>query len=407
MNTKGNEKIREILEVDEELNRIRDLDILMEKILYDSRKVTNAEAGSIYIVKGNQLAIKCSQNEELQKSLPPREKLVYAFFQYPISEATISGWVAANKKPLMIPDVYEIPEDVPYNFNTKYDKDSGYRTRSMFALPLISNQDEVLGVLQLINARNGKGKIVPFNREDEPFVLHFASTATIALQRAQMTRTLLLRMIRMAGLRDPKETGSHVNRVGAYSVELYEAWAKSRNHSHSEIEKVKDELRMVAMLHDIGKVAIPDTILKKPGRFTDEEYAVMKSHTWQGAQIMGDSQSMMDKMAIDVALRHHERWDGKGYPGKIDPGTGKPLDGEDRRGLRGEEIPLFARIVSIADVYDALVSHRVYKEAWEEEKVLNVLRKERGAQFDPELVDLFLEIMPTIRHARNRYPDPE
>jgi hypothetical protein len=401
----GNSKFEKIIEIDEELNRIRDLDILMEKILHDARKVTNAEAGSIYIVNGNQLMIKCSQNELLEQSLPPNGKLIYSFFEYPISEATVSGWVAANKKPLMVPDMYHLPENVPYNFNTDYDKRSGYKTVSTFNLPLISNQDEVLGVLQLINARDADNNIVPFDEEDKPFVMHFASTATLALQRAQMTRTLLLRMIRMAGLRDPKETGAHVNRVGAYSVELYEAWAKKRDHAYDDIEKVKDELRMVAMLHDIGKVAIPDQILKKPGPFNDGEYEIMKTHAWHGFQIIGESQSQMDLMAIDVALRHHERWDGTGYPGKIDMQTGSLLDPHDSSGLKGEEIPIFARIVSIADVYDALISHRVYKEAWEEDKVLEIIISEKGAQFDPELVDLFMEILPIIRHVRERYPD--
>ncbi|MDC7219134.1 MAG: HD domain-containing protein [Spirochaetales bacterium] len=241
----------------------------------------------------------------------------------------------------------------------------------------------------------------------EPFVMHFASSATLALQRARMTRTLLLRMIRMAGLRDPKETGAHVNRVGAYSVELYEAWAKARSIPEEEITRVKDIFRMVAMLHDIGKVAIPDNILKKAGQLNEEEFQIMKTHTWQGARIMGESESPMDSMAIEVALRHHEHWDGTGYPGRIDVETGRRLDENDTSGLKGEEIPIFARIVSIADVYDALISTRVYKKAWKEEEVIGAILEQKGRQFDPELVDLFMEILPTIKHVQEKYPDQE
>ncbi|MDC7222535.1 MAG: HD domain-containing protein, partial [Spirochaetales bacterium] len=120
---------------------------------------------------------------------------------------------------------------------------------------------------------------------------------------------------------------------------------------------------------------------------------------------MGESESLMDSMAIEVALRHHEHWDGSGYPGRIDPDTGEWLDEEDRTGLKGKEIPLFARIVAIADVYDALISHRVYKEAWKEEDVIRSLLEQKGRQFDPELVDIFMDIQPTIRHIQERYPD--
>ena len=307
----------------------------------------------------------------------------------------------------MITDVYNLPEEAPYGFSPAYDKEAGYHTQSTYTLPLISNTDQVIGVLQLINARDRKGRVIPFNKHDEPFIMHFASSATLALQRARMTRTLLLRMIRMAGLRDPKETGAHVNRVGAYSVEIYEAWAKARNHLPGEIERVKDTFRMVAMLHDIGKVAIPDNILKKAGQLDEGEFEIMKTHTWQGAKIMGESESLMDSMAIEVALRHHEHWDGTGYPGHIDINTGDWLYEDRKTGLTGEEIPLFARIVAIADVYDALMSHRVYKKAWREEEVIDSLLEQRGKQFDPELVDLFMEILPTIRHVQEKYPDPD
>jgi len=401
-------KLEKIIEIDSELNKIQDLDLLLEKILYEARRVTRADAGSVYLVENNMLAIKHSHNETLQRKLKKNEKLITAYFKVPIDETSISGWVAANEQPLNIPDMYNIPADRPYKFNKDYDKKSGYRTASSLTFPLISNQGKLLGVLQLLNAVSEEGDSVPFNEEDVPFVTHFASVATVALQRAQLTRTLILRMIRMAGLRDPKETGAHVNRVGAYSVELYEAWAKRRGVPHHEMLRMKDILRMASMLHDIGKVAIPDSVLKKPGRLEKDEYDIMKTHTLKGAEILIDQESITDTLAQQVALRHHENWDGTGYPGMVDIMTGEIQEKNDKglpRGLKGEEIPLFARIVSLTDVFDALSCKRAYKPAWEEADVLKELELLKGSKFDPELVDLFISIMPTIRQVQKRYPE--
>lgn len=402
------DKLEKIIQIDSELNKIQDLDLLLEKILYEARKVTHAEAGSVYLVEGKELAFKHTQNEMLQRKLKKGEKLIYNFFKIPINETSISGWVGANEEALNIPDMYKIPKDRPYKFNPDFDKKSGYKTISTLTQPLISNQGKLLGVLQLINARNDDGSIIAFHKSLEPFVSHFASVATVALQRAQLTRTLILRMIRMAGLRDPKETGAHVNRVGAYSVEIYEAWARKRGIPYGDMTRMKDILRMASMLHDIGKVAIPDSVLKKPGKLNEQEYGIMKTHTLKGAAILIDQESITDTLAQQVALRHHENWDGSGYPGMVDLESGDILEADEQgrpRGLQGEEIPLFARIVSLADVFDALSCKRVYKPAWKEEDVLAELVKMKGSKFDPELVDIFLEMMPTIRHVRNKYPE--
>lgn len=401
-------RLEKIIEIDAELNKIQDLDLLLEKILLEARKVTNAEAGSVYLKEGDQLAIKHSQNEMLEKKLKKGEKLITAYFKVPINQKSISGWVAANEQALSIPDMYQIPEDKPYSYNASYDKKSGYRTVSSLTFPLISNQGKLLGVLQLLNARDKNGEVVAFNKKDEPFVTHFASVATVALQRAQLTRTLIMRMINMAGLRDPKETGAHVNRVSAYAVEIYEAWAKRKGIPDDEITRMKDILSMASKLHDIGKVAIPDSVLKKPGKLTDDEYFIMKSHTIKGAQILVVQESITDTIALEVALRHHENWDGTGYPGLVDVETGAVLEADEKgraRGLKGEEIPLFARIVSLADVFDALSCNRAYKKAWTEEDVLAELNKLSGSKFDAEIVDVFMSILPTIRHIKTKYPE--
>jgi len=400
-------QLEEIIRLDSELNRIQDLDILLERILLEARLAVNADAGSIYVRKEDRLEIKYSQNDTLQKKLPQGHKLIYSIFSIEINEKTISGYVAENSVPLTIPNMYDIPEDAPYHFDPTYDKLSNYKTISTLTIPLQTNVGAVVGVLQLINKFDNNKKVIPFTEVDELFGMHFASNATMALQRAQMTRAILLRMISMAQLRDPKETGAHVNRVASYSVELYERWAFKHNIPENEKEKNRDILRMAAMLHDVGKVAISDVILKKPGRFTDNEYEIMKSHTYLGAKLFSDKQSEFDDIASQVALTHHENWDGTGYPGFVDTDTtdSDEIKNSRERGKKGTEIPVMGRIVSIADVYDALCSRRVYKDAWEEDSVLEEMRKCGGSKFDPELIDIFFEIYPNLKQIRERYPD--
>lgn len=177
-----------------------------------------------------------------------------------------------------------------------------------------------------------------------------------------------------------------------------------------ELHRNRDSLRMAAMLHDVGKVAISDTILKKPGRLTDGEYATMQTHAFRGARLFRSKQSEFDDIASMVALTHHERWDGTGYPGYIDIETGEPLD-KDSKGRaqprKGEEIPIFGRVVTLSDVYDALINPRSYKEAWKEDDVLRELKKGTGKTFDPELVDIFFEALPLLKNVIQRYPNPE
>ncbi|THB68083.1 MAG: HD-GYP domain-containing protein, partial [Spirochaetaceae bacterium] len=219
---------------------------------------------------------------------------------------------------------------------------------------------------------------------------------------------ILLRMTKMAELRDPKETGPHVNRVAGYSVEIYDRWARRAGLPERQIARNRDTLRMAAMLHDVGKVAISDTILKKPGRFTPEERTIMEQHTLFGARLFTNKQSEFDEMAQVVALNHHENWDGTGYPGHVNMETGEPLktDSEGKPiGKKGEEIPLFGRIVAIADVYDALRSQRVYKEAWTEEQTLEEIRKLSGSKFDPELIDCFFGALRSIQTISDRYEE--
>ena len=394
-----------------ELNRIHDIDILLERVLTRARQFVNADAGSIYIHEGDRLDFAYSQNETLQKRLPAGEKLIYTTFSVPIDQTSIAGYAAATGKVLNIPDVYKLSPTKNYHFSNKFDQATGYVTRSMLTIPLMSTQKDVLGILQIINAQNQEKQIQTFSQTDEKVMLHFAGIAAVALERAQMTRSMILRMIRMAEMRDPKETGAHVNRVAGFSLEIYEHWAQRHNIDRKEIDKTRDLLRMGAMLHDVGKVATSDLILKKPSQLSFKEYEIMKQHTIHGARIFSNPQSDYDEVAAIIALNHHEKWDGSGYPGHVDVATGKPLPGHKSRdgrplaGKKGEDIPLLGRIVAIADVYDALSSKRSYKEPWEESQSIEIISQGAGTHFDPELVDIFLARIALIRAIQSRYSE--
>jgi HD-GYP domain-containing protein (c-di-GMP phosphodiesterase class II) len=182
--------------------------------------------------------------------------------------------------------------------------------------------------------------------------------------------------------------------------------------SSVDVERQKDVLRMAAMLHDVGKVAISDMILKKTSRLDKSEYDIMKSHTYLGARLFKGMRTEFDDIAAEVALNHHEKWDGTGYPGYIDPLTEIPLPGfEGPNGQplpkSGEEIPLFGRIVAVADVYDALCSRRSYKEPWAEEQILEEMKRCAGTHFDPQIIDAFFMCLDVLKSIAMRYPDEE
>ncbi len=404
------EKLDSMTHLGIELSRINDLDILMERVLLRAREFANADAGSVYIREDDWLNFSYTQNDTLQSKLAPGEKLIYSTFKIPIDEKSIAGYVAATGKALNIDDVYSLEVTLPYSFSKKFDETVGYKTHAVLTLPLHNSNARLLGILQIINPQDDAGNIVVFSENDEKMLNHFAAIAAVALERAQMTRALILRMIRMAEMRDPRETGPHVNRVAGVSVEIYEQWALRRKLDEKEIDKTRDVLRMAAMLHDVGKVATSDLILKKPDRLSEDEYEIMKMHTIHGARLFQNRQSDFDDAAGVVALNHHERWDGNGYPGYIDFHSGRPIKGFMRsdgsaRGKKGTEIPLFGRIVALADVFDALSSKRSYKEPWDEHTILAQIESSSGCHFDPELVEIFFSRYEFIRAILSRYQD--
>jgi len=403
-------KIDLITRISLDINQVKDIDMLLERILSNIRKFFSADAGSMYLKHHDMLRFSFTQNDTLQKRLDPGKKLIYSTFSIPINNNSISGYVAKNRKLVNIPDVYGMGGSEPYTFDAEFDELSDYRCKSMLAVPMTNQRGDVLGVIQIINAQDEKGSVIPFSPADELAIMHFATSAALAIERAQMTRDIILRMISMAELRDPTETGAHANRVAAFSVEIFEAWARKNGHPPVEINRQKDILRMAAMLHDVGKVAISDLILKKPGKLTVEEFETVKSHTYLGARLFSETRSELDEMAVQVALNHHERWDGTGYPGHVDPVSGKPFPGHVGSGgkahpKQGEAIPILGRIVAVADVYDALCSRRAYKEPWDEDRVLETMEEGAGTQFDPTIIEVFFSTLDVLKSIAERYPE--
>ena len=395
------DKLQQIIEVERQLGEIQDVDVLLERILTETRKMVNADAGSIYVPEGNKLRIKYGQNDTHLRELAPGVKLPYTYFSFPINKSSICGYVAETLQPLNIADVYQIPEDKPYKFNKNTDLTTDYRTKSMYTIPLKMASGALLGVLQIINAKDDNGNYIEFGEEAELLIGHFATSAVQALQHAYLTSNMVKRMLKMAEFRDPKETYPHVERVSSYAMEIYDRWAFNHNVSFAEMHRYRDALKIAAKFHDVGKVGISDVILKKTfPRFTEEERNIMKGHTCIGGQLFDPPESFLDEMSIEIALHHHDRWDGgeTGYPGKIELSQFSIKTGivPKCETLKGKEIPLSARIVAVADVFDALSHKRCYKEAWTIEDAFSEIQNNAGTQFDPEVVLAFMQIKDRI-----------
>jgi len=195
-------------------------------------------------------------------------------------------------------------------------------------------------------------------------------------------RETIIRLSKAADSRDP-ETGAHILRMSHFSKLI------AANMGLSEADQ--EMLLEAAPMHDIGKVGIPDNILLKPGRLDEREFEIMKLHAYKGYEILNGSSSPMLQAAAQIALAHHEKYDGSGYP----------------YGLVGDAIPIYARICAVGDVFDALTSERPYKKAWEDDKAIALLQEGRGSHFDPECVDAFLSDWDAVMAIRTRFKDDE
>lgn len=231
-------------------------------------------------------------------------------------------------------------------------------------------------VRTMLTLRESQKRMRSWNDDLQQAVLR--QTADIVARE----RETITRLARAAEYRDP-ETGAHILRMAHYSRLIAQRLGMD--------EALCDRLLSAAPMHDVGKVGTPDHILLKPGRLTDEEMVIMRRHASMGHDILKGSSSPMIQLAAEIALTHHEKFDGTGYPA----------------GLAGDAIPLMGRIVAVADVFDALTSARPYKPAWEVERAVDFLKEQRGAHFDPACVDAFLVEWHEVLEIRQRFKDDD
>ncbi len=372
--------LNNLINISIQLSSQQSIDKLLNTIVLKAREITNAEAGSLYLKEDGSLKFLIAQNDAIKDSNKAFNVII------PVDKKSIAGYVACTGDHLNIDDAYNIADDYPFTYNSDFDIKNGYRCRSMLVVPMKDSDNEIVGVIQLINARKDND-ITEFSAELEPIVSSFASLAAMAIKNVQLKDSIkqayldtIYRLSVAAEFKDT-DTGLHIKRMSVYSQIL----AEELNMS----ERFCELILYASPLHDVGKIGIPDRILLKPAKLDEDEWVVMKQHTIMGHEILKNSEHELMNMAASVALNHHERIDGKGYP----------------QGISGEEIPIEGRIVALADVFDALSSKRPYKEPWPIERILNVIHEEKNKQFDTAVVDAFDRGIERILRIRDELQD--
>lgn len=294
------------------------------------------------------------------------------------SDTGIAGHVFSTGESYIANDVQN---DSFYNRNVS--AQTGYVTRSMITTPLKYADGYCFGVFQVLNKLSDEG----FNDTDIDIcrtIAHYCEQALInsilANQLNSAQNDLIFFLSEVVESRS-KETSNHVNRVS----EICRVLGRYYGFDDEQVRTIG----IASALHDVGKIGIPDSILNKPGKLTDEERYKMQEHTTIGYNILKDIETKVMNIASDICHQHHEKYNGTGYP----------------RGLSGEKISIYARIAAVADVFDALAARRCYKPAWERERVTELFVKEKGGQFDPELAQLFLDNIDEFYDILDRYPD--
>jgi GAF domain-containing protein len=367
--------LKSLLTVGLSLSATADRREVLDVVLREARRLERAEAGSLYVVQEGQIRFVAAQNDRLDLSAVRRQLLGKAM---PLSSYSLAGFVASTGRMVNIPDSYSLPAGAPFKVDRSFDATTHYRTRSMLAIPLTCPDGSCVGVLELINHVDGDGRIGGFPDPEHDGIRSLAAMAAVTVQNHLLQEQLkaahletILRLAVAGEFRDD-DTGEHVRRISRSSA-LIAAEMGLNGHAAELIE-------WASPMHDIGKIGIPDSVLLKPGRLTAAERRIVETHPAIGADILGQPQNELIATARDVALSHHEKWNGRGYPG----------------GLVGEAIPLSGRIVGLADVLDALISKRCYKNPFPIEQVLTILHQEQGQHFDPAVVAAFDRISDQV-----------
>jgi len=349
-----------------EVSSLRDYDDVMFVLANMGRSLTSADRCSIWLVSDD------------KKSIWTKVAHGMDTVELPIDSGIVGSSVINGEK-IILDDVYK-----DRRFNQKIDTQTGYLTKNMMVIPMFNNSNETIGALQVINKKGKKGIFDKRDLERLSLASIYAAETLISAKLSkdiQETEKEVILTMGSIGESRSEETGNHVKRVAEYSKILALAWGM--NETEAEL------LKQASPMHDIGKVAIPDAILNKAGVLNTYERQIMDTHAKLGFDMTKNSDKPLFKAAAIVAHQHHEKWDGSGYP----------------KGLKGEEIHIYGRITAIADVFDALGTDRVYKEAWSDEKIFNFFKEERAKHFDPTLIDLFFKNLDEILSIRETLKD--
>ena len=281
----------------------------------------------------------------------------------------IAGYVAMTGEVLNIPDAYQ-----DERFNPEIDRKTGYHTRNMLTMPLKNKNKEIIGVFQVLNKFDG-----PFTRQDEELLSAISQIVATAVENSilyeEQVASLNSFVETLSATLDTRDyiTAGHSRRVTLYTLAICQQMGMEK--------ECCEQLRYAALLHDIGKLGVPESVLFKRGKLTDEEYQEIKKHPALTRQILESIRFPRKlKKVPDIASTHHEKLNGKGYP----------------QGLKGEEIPLGGRVLALADVFDALTSHRQYRDREPLVDVWHIIERERDQAFDGEIMDAFLSL-PTAK----------
>ena len=375
------------------LSQEKDINKLLEIIVDGARSLTGADGGTLYLIDKQkmQLRFEILQNDTMKMRMGGTTGVEIPLPPVPLfdtgqpNHANVSSYVALTEKIVNVPDLYEA-EGFDFTGARIYDDRTGYRSQSMLVIPMKSHEDDVIGVLQLLNARDPKSnQVISFEPQSVDSIASLASQAAVALTNRQLFEDLVeanrrteraffdtvQRLAIVAAYKD-KDTALHVKRMSRYSAIL----AGGLCQSPAEVDIVLHGSQM----HDVGKIGIPDAILLKPAKLDAQEWEIMKQHTTMGGHMLSGSPSELMQAGRTIALSHHERWDGSGYP----------------KGLEGEDIPLLGRICAVADVFDAITTQRPYREAFSTQEAYRLLREGRSTQFDPRIVDVFFARLDEI-----------
>jgi len=382
------EKLKDLVRFGIGISSTVNLDLLMVRVVETAKRLTGAKEGKFYLLKDGVLQMMVPAKSS--KHAGPEEFNTRDIYSIPVNDQNILGYCAVSGEILNMSDVknHELMQGGHnHEYSEILDCCAG---DSMMLVPVVGQDRKILGILQLKNAVDNTERIIPFSDSNIPIIKSLASQSGVAINNAILSNEIksayydtIFRLSLSAECRD-KETANHIRRVSYYSAIVA---------SHAGYSKLfQDLIQYASPMHDVGKISIPDSILFKTGKLTSEERSIMESHTTVGARIFHNSDYEVLKIAEQVALCHHERYDGSGYPNK----------------LKGSEIPVEGRIVAIVDVFDAaLAGSRRYKKPMPLDKVYEELKSQAGLHLDPRLIKSFFKGLDEIIEVKKRYSQPE